>query len=381
MCETKRYYRAYAKIDMDALEKNIETAYRSLPVNTGIMAVVKTDAYGHGAKNIASFLEKNEMIVGYAVATVDEAMELRDAGINKTILILGYVSPSEYVQIINNNIMMAVYSVEQAEMLSEYAKKNNKTAVCHLKVDTGMNRIGFDAKNEEQIEATSMRIQEITKLPNLEIDGIFMHFASADESDKTKAFRQFDNFRLLLSKLECVGITFKHRHCSNSAAVMDMPEVTFDWVRQGITMYGLLPSDEMKNKVKLFPVMSLKSHVIHIKTIHEGDAVSYGGTYVAKEDRRVATVCIGYGDGYPRQLSNRGYVLIHGKKAPIIGRVCMDQMMVDITDIDNVKIEDTVTLMGRDGKLEITAEELGELSGRFNYELVCDINQRVPRIY
>ena len=244
-----------------------------------------------------------------------------------------------------------------------------------------MNRIGLPAKHPDDIIPTVDEIERIKTLPNLICDGIFMHFATADEADKTKAKKQYDNFCLVLDELKKRNIDFTYRHCSNSAAIIDMPECTFEWVRQGITLYGLRPSDELVHNIELYPAMELKSHVVYIKTIQQGDEVSYGGVYVADSPRRIATVSIGYGDGYPRQLSDKGYVLIRGIKAPIVGRVCMDQLMVDITDIPDVELEDVVTLFGHDGNAVITVDELADLCGRFNYEFVCDINKRVKRIY
>lgn len=375
----EEYHRAYAEINLEALRKNVLASRSMLPEGTGIIAVVKTDAYGHGAVSVAEAV--SDLVAGYAVATLEESLELRNAGIDSHILILGYISPVEYREAVRNDIILSIYNYEQAEELSELAGSMGKKGRCHIKVDTGMNRIGLPAKRMEDMEATAEIIGRIRALPNLICDGIFMHFATADEADKSRARRQYDNFCRLLEVLKEKNITFTYRHCSNSAAIIDMPECTFEWVRQGITLYGLKPSENMQNPVKLYPVMSLKCHVVHIKTIYAGDEVSYEGIYKADGERRIATVSIGYGDGYPRSLSNKGYVLIRGRKAPIIGRICMDQFMVDITDIPQVELEDVVTLMGEDNGCTITAEELGGLSGRFNYELVCDINKRVKRIY
>lgn len=375
----EEYHRAYAEINLEALRKNVLASRSMLPEGTGIIAVVKTDAYGHGAVQVAEAVR--DLVAGYAVATLDEALELRNAGIDSPILILGYISPREYQEAVRQDIILSIYSYEQAEELSKFAGKMGRRGRCHIKVDTGMNRIGFPAKRMEDMEPTAEVIERIKALPNLICDGIFMHFATADEADKSKARKQYENFCTLIDVLKEKNITFTYRHCSNSAAIVDMPECTFEWVRQGITLYGLKPSETLQNPVKLYPVMSLKCHVVHIKTIYAGDEVSYEGIYKADCERRIATISIGYGDGYPRSLSNKGYVLIRGKKAPITGRVCMDQLMVDITDIPQVELEDDVTLMGEDSGSIITAEELGNLSGRFNYELVCDINKRVKRLY
>ena len=373
------YNRAYAQVDLSAIRRNIDTSIKALPEGTGIIAVIKTDAYGHGAVRVAKAVE--DMTAGFAVATIEEAVELRQAGIESHIIVLGYTSPKEYEEAVANDVILSMYSYEQACELSRLAGNMGKKGRCHIKVDTGMNRIGLPSKHEKDIVPTADEIERIKALPNIICDGIFMHFATADEADKSKARKQYDNFCMLLDELSRRNISFIYRHCSNSAAIIDMPECTFEWVRQGITLYGLKPSDEMEHDVKLYPAMELKSHVVHIKTIEKGDEVSYGGIYTAESERRIATVSIGYGDGYPRQLSNKGYVLIRGHRAPIVGRVCMDQFMVDVTDIDGVMLEDTVTLFGRDGENEITVDELSDLCGRFNYEFVCDINKRVKRIY
>lgn len=377
--ERNGYCRAWAEVKLENVRKNLMTAAAGLPGGTGIIAVVKTDAYGHGAVAVSKAI--GDLAAGYAVATVEEAVELRNGGIDLPVLILGYVSPREYGEVLANRIIVPVYELEQARLLSEAAMRAGVRALCHIKADTGMNRIGFAAKRPEDMEAAADSIARIKELPGISCDGIFTHFATADEADKRKTKKQYENFKLLLEALDKRGITFTYKHCSNSAAIMDMPEAAMDWVRQGITLYGLKPSPQVNSKTELYPAMSLKSHVVHIKTILPGDEVSYGGAYVAKEKRTIATVSIGYGDGYPRQLSDRACVLIHGHRAPIVGRVCMDQLMVDITGIPDVVTEDVVTLVGQDGNEVITVEELGDLCGRFNYEFVCDINKRVKRIY
>ena len=346
---TGGYNRPYAVVNIEAVRRKNLKSRHFLPENTGIIAVIKTDAYAHGAAKVPEAVK--DITAGFAVATIDDADELREAGITSHRIVLGYISAM------------------------------GKCGRCHIKIDTGMNRIGLPAKHPDVIIPTVDEIERIKTLPNLICDGIFMHFATADEADKTKAKKQYDNFCLVLDELKKRNIDFTYRHCSNSAAIIDMPECTFEWVRQGITLYGLRPSDELVHNIELYPAMELKSHVVYIKTIQQGDEVSYGGVYVADSPRRIATVSIGYGDGYPRQLSDKGYVLIRGIKAPIVGRVCMDQLMVDITDIPDVELEDVVTLFGHDGNAVITVDELADLCGRFNYEFVCDINKRVKRIY
>ena len=265
-----------------------------------------------------------------------------------------------------------------AEELSKEAVRQNKKAYVHVKLDTGMGRIGYQNAEEAAREAALMK-----ELPMIEMEGVFTHFANADMKNQDFTFRQIDKFKEMVNAMEEAGVSFSMKHCANSAAIIEQKEQKFDLVRAGIISYGLWPSDEVKKDVvQLKPILSLKSHVVHVKTVEPGTCVSYGSTWTAEEKRKIATIPIGYGDGYPRSLSNKGYVLIKGYKVPIVGRVCMDQMMVDVTEIpEEIRIGDRVTLIGQDGELSITVEELGDLSGRFNYELVCDLGNRIPRIY
>ena len=374
----KKYRRVHADIDLDAVQFNFDQMSKNIPQGTKIMAVVKTDAYGHGAVPLASFMEPCEKLWGFATATVDEAVELRQAGIKKPILILGYTFPECYTHIVKNEIRQTIFTLDMAKALSNEAVRQNKKAYIHIKLDTGMGRIGYQNAKEAAADA-----EKISKLPMLEIEGVFTHFANADASSQENTLRQLEKFDEMIVAMEAVGVTFSLKHCANSAGIIELTERKFDLVRAGIISYGLWPSDEVKKDVvQLKPILSLKSHVVYVKEVGPGCAVSYGSTWVAKEKRKIATIPIGYGDGYPRSLSNKGYVLIKGCKAPIVGRVCMDQMMVDVTDIpEEIRVGDRVTLIGQDGDLTITAEEIGDLSGRFNYELVCDLGNRIPRIY
>ena len=370
------YNRVWAEIDLDAIHHNLEAMHENLKPDTKICAVIKTDAYGHGALEIARSLEEIDYVAGYATATVDEAMELRENGVRKPILVLGYTFEDSYEDMVRFDIRPTIFRLDMAKAFSDAACRLGKKAPVHIKIDTGMSRIGF------QVEKASVEeILEIFKLDNLVPEGIFTHFARSDESDKTSAREQYELFRQMIHALEERGLSFQIHHCANSAAILELPETDLEMVRAGITLYGLWPSEEMDHSFPLEPALSLHSRIVHIKTLPAGRSVSYGGTFVTTEDTLVATIPVGYGDGYPRGLSSKGYVLIHGQKAPILGRVCMDQMMVDITGIDGVKILDSVTLIGRDMDREISMEELGELSGRFNYEFSCDLGNRIPRIY
>ena len=372
------YQRVWAEVDLDAIWENMIHMKENIAPETKILAVIKTDGYGHGGVPIARMLEDVDFMFGYAAATYEEAHVLREAGVKKPILILGYTFPYCYEELIREEIRPAVYRRDTVEELAAAAAKVGKKAKVHIKVDTGMGRIGI-TPDEEGLEFVRFLIEH----PELEVEGIFTHFAKSDETDKTSANHQLELFQDFIKKIQTeLGITIPIKHCSNSAAILEMPQANMDMVRAGITTYGLYPSEEVsKDIVPLRAAMSLYSHIVYCKMIHAGQSVSYGGLFTAQKDTRVATIPVGYGDGYPRSLSGRGYVLIHGKRAPILGRVCMDQFMVDISEIPEAMDGDKVTLLGMDGTERITAEELGELSGRFNYEFVCDLGKRIPRVY
>ena len=369
--------RVRADIDLDAVLYNMESMHKKLKPGTKIAAVVKADGYGHGAVEISRVLENLPYLWGYAVATSNEAMQLVEAGRKKPIIILGLSFPEQFEEIVENDLRPAVCTYETAQALSDIAAEKNKVCRIHIKVDTGMSRIGFQVTPE-----SADTVARISKLPNIMIEGIFTHFARADESSKAPAYEQFKQFEKMIAMVEEKGVQIPLKHCSNSAGIVEIPECNMDMVRAGITLYGLWPSEDVdKTKISLKPVMSLRSRVAYVKELLPGRQISYGGTFTVKKKMTVATVPVGYGDGYARGLSNKGWVLIKGQKAPICGRVCMDQCMVDVTDIPGVKIGDTVTLLGKDADEEITMEQLGELSGRFNYEFACLITPRVPRIY
>lgn len=373
----KQYSRLRAVIDLDAIEYNMENMYANLKEGTKVMAVLKTDGYGHGAVPIAKMLEEKDYIWGYAVALVEEGLIIRNSGAKKPMLCLGCVFPDQYEAAMDAGIRMNVYSYEMAEMISAKAVELGKKAFVHIKLDTAMSRLGFMVSEESVNE-----IEKISKLPGIELEGLFTHFAKADETDKTSAKKQMDDYLWMKEKLAEKGIHFAYYHCSNSAGIIDLPDANMDMVRAGISTYGLYPSEEVdKNAVALKPAMQIFAHITHVKWIEKGMQVSYGGTFEASRKMKIATIPIGYGDGYPRSLSNKGYVLIHGKKAPILGRVCMDQMMVDVTEIPDVKFGDLVTIVGENEGAFLPVEALSDLSGRFNYEFICDINKRVPREY
>lgn len=372
----KKYSRVCARIDLDAVEYNLDMMRQNIKEETKMIGVIKTDGYGHGAAQIARYvMEEKDYIWGYAVATLDEAVLLKKNQVKKPVLVLGCIFPDQRDIMIEQEVRMTCYTLEMAEDISKRAQKLNQKAYIHIKLDTGMSRLGFQI-TEESVE----EICRIASLPNLVLEGMYSHFATADETDKTFTKKQLERYLWMKEKLEERKVTFPYYHCSNSAGIIDVKEANMDLVRAGISTYGLYPSNEVEKKnVPLKPALQLISHVAHVKWVESGTPVSYGCTYVTKRRTRIATIPVGYGDGYPRSLSNKGYVLIRGKKAPILGRVCMDQFMVDVTDIDAVTFQDRVTLVGTDGGEDLPVEVLSDLSGRFNYEFVCDLGKRIPR--
>ena len=369
------YYRIEARINLDAICNNIDEVRRNIDANTKIMAVIKADGYGHGAVALATALK--DKVDAYGIAIIEEGIELRKAGFEKPILILGFTPHQQYKELLKYDIIQTVFQYDMTKRLSDTAASLGKQAKIHIKVDTGMTRIGFK-DTDESIQI----IKKISKLPNIIIDGIFTHFACADEEDKTSARMQLNRFLIFADKLEKEGIHIPVKHVANSAAIIDLPDANLDMVRSGIITYGMYPSDKVnKNRLMLQPALTLISNVVYVKGVEAGTGISYNSTYITEHDSLIATIPVGYADGYPRQLSSKGRVLIHGKSAPIVGRVCMDQFMVDVTDIPDVKEGDKVTLIGQDGDESISIEEVANLAGSFNYELVCDIGKRVPRVY
>lgn len=373
----KNFERIKAVVSLDAIAHNFSEMRKNIADDTQMIAVIKADGYGHGAEAIARLTEPYDYIWGFAAATPEEALQLKRFGINKPVLILGLAFEEYFQEMIANEIRLTVCEYDMARKLSEEAVRQGKQVHIHIAVDTGMSRIGF-SDVPESVET----IKKISLLSNINIEGMFTHFARADETDKSPATDQLERYLKFVELLEEAGIQIPMKHCSNSAGIIRMPEANLNAVRAGITIYGMYPSNEVeRDLVRLIPVMELKSHVSYVKDLEAGAAISYGGTFASETPLRVATIPVGYADGYPRSLSNKGWVLIHGQKAPILGRVCMDQFMVDVTHIPDVKRGDEVTLIGRDGDEIITMEELGDLAGRFSYEFACDINKRVPRVY
>lgn len=373
----KKYERVRAMISLDAIAHNFEEMRKQIKKETKMIAVIKADGYGHGAVAIAHLIHDYDYIWGFATATAEEALELRKAGVTKPVLILGLIFEEFYAELVDKDIRVAVCDLNTARKLDEEARRQGKKIHIHLAVDTGMSRIGY-----ADIPDNVQEIKQISMLPNLEIEGLFTHFARADEYDRSPALLQLDRYLTFCGMLEQAGIHIPVRHCSNSAGIIRVPEANLSAVRAGITIYGIYPSNEVeKDIIKVEPAMELKSCVSYVKSLEAGCEISYGGTYVTRRHSRVATIPVGYADGYPRGLSGKGWVLIHGRRAPILGRVCMDQFMVDVTDIPDVKAGDEVTLIGKDHDSCIRVEELGDLCGRFSYEFVCEISKRVPRIY
>lgn len=375
-----------AIVDLDALASNYQAIAAKIQGNTLMTAVVKADGYGHGSLAVAKTALENGAS-RLAVARFSEAIELRKAGITAPILLFGYILPDNVLEAIRNNIIISVNSYSSASLISSLAEGKGLTAVIHIKTDTGMGRLGIVTdqislhQGKDSQRKTIAEIKAITKLPGLKVEGLYTHFATADSVDKSYANQQFSLFQSLLKELKDSGISIDIIHCANSAASLEMPETHLDMIRPGIVQYGLWPSGETNTSlIDLKPVMSLSSTIIHIKEVPVGFKISYGATYETDRVRRIATVPLGYADGYSRQLSNKGMMLVGGKSCPIVGRVCMDLTMIDVTDVD-CEVGERVVAIGSSKDLTITAEDLASLVGTINYEIVTSISQRVPRFY
>ncbi len=368
-----KFYRGVAEIDLAAIKQNTLSLISRLPEGKEAVAVIKADAYGHGAREVCRTL--SDTVSAFAVATPEEAREILDLSNGRDIYILGYVRHEEFSFCAGKNVIPAIFSYEDALACSEAAVNAGKNIKINIKVDTGMGRIGFSDD-----EKSADTVAKIATLPNIEIYGLFTHYATSDCADKSEAYVQTKRFSSFISLCASRGVTFKKIHSANSAAALDMPSAPGNQCRLGIAIYGHMPSDEISAKIDLKPAMTFKSHVVFVKKIEKDDAVGYGRTYIADTEREIATVPIGYADGYPRALSGIGKVLVNGFVAPVVGRICMDMFMIDVTGM-NVSSGDEVILIGSDGKNAVSAEEIAEMTGTISYEILCGVGKRIPRKY
>ena len=379
---SKYLRRTWAEVDIDALKHNFREIRKAADPKAGIMCVIKADAYGHGAVFLGKLYEK----LGanrFAVSNIEEAMQLRENGISLPVLILGFTPASMAGELADNNICQAVFSEEYARELSDEAVKQGVKVKIHIKLDTGMSRIGFMYQDTERDKDSIEQIKRACALEGLECEGIFTHFAVSDEADEGRAAteHQLDCFSAAVDKLRADGVSFRVVHCSNSGAIIDYKNAHFDCVRAGIILYGLSPSAKLAQRLDLRPAMQIKSVIAQVKTVEPDTPVSYGGTFVTKAPTKIATVPIGYADGYTRSLGNRAYMTVKGRRAPVIGRVCMDQLMLDVSGIDDVRPGDEVLVIGDGSDGSFSFDEMAEMTGTINYELVCLVGKRVPRVY
>ncbi|SHH57876.1 alanine racemase [Clostridium grantii] len=365
----------WEEINLDNLAYNIKQI-KKISRCKEIMAVVKADAYGHGSIDVVPELLENGAD-SLAVAVISEAIELRKSGIEAPILILGFTSPAHFSELLKYDLEQSSFSYEYTELLSEEAGKNFKKAKIHICVDTGMGRIGF-LPNEESIE----QVYKISKLPNIKIEGIFSHFSTADETDKSYSIEQMKKFNAFCEKLSELGVSLGKKHIGNSAAIMDIPDAHFDAVRPGIVLYGYYPSNEVdKNQIELKPVMQLKTNIVHLKKVPKNFSVGYGRNFITKKESVIATLPVGYADGYTRALNGKAKVIVKKEFAAVVGKICMDQCMIDVSHIKNVSVGDEVILIGNTGDKKFDADDMAEALGTINYEIVCMIGRRVPRVY
>lgn len=376
MSDVKNLRPVYLEINLDNLANNIKGIRNIVKKDTMIMAVIKANGYGHGSVELAK-LYKELGVERLATSIVTEAVELRKAGIEGPIQLLSYTSKEQLGLVVDYDIIQGIYSYNDAAELSKIAVEKGKTAKIHIKIDSGMCRIGF-LPNDESIED----IVKISKLPNIEIEGAFTHFAKADETDKSFTRTQYERFKWVIDRLENEGIHIKIKHVSNSATIIDLPEYNLDMVRPGIILYGYYPSNEVnKDRISLKPAMTLKGKISHVKRLPKDTGISYGHIYYTLRDSVIATIPIGYADGYSRMLSGKGFVYVKGKRVPIVGRICMDQLMIDVTDLEDVQIGDEVVLFGEGNDDYPQVEEIASLLGTINYELICMMGRRIPRVY
>jgi len=372
-----KFNRAWAEVNLDNIAHNVREVRRITNKHAEVMAVVKADAYGHGALQTAKTLLENGA-TSLAVSMLDEAIQLRQNGIDAPILVLSYTDPVRAEEIIRNDVTQTVFSHDLAEALSNAAVRLGRNVKVHVKIDTGMTRVGFMPGY-----SAVKNVMQISRLPRIIVEGLFTHFASADEADKTYTYMQFERFMSICSELERIGIFIPVKHVANSAAIIQFPEMHLDMVRAGIILYGMYPSKEVcRDDILLKPAMTLKANVILVKEVEKGTCISYGRTFVTKRKSKIATIPIGYADGYSRILSGKVNVLINGESAPVVGRICMDQCMIDVTDMkSDVKVGDEVVLIGRQGEKRIDIEQIASAMNTINYEAVCIIGKRIPRVY
>ena len=374
--------RTWAEISLEAIRHNFKEIKSRVNGKAKICCVIKADGYGHGAVEVAHLYEKLGADF-FAVSNIDEGIEIRNSGCTLPMVILGYTPVSDAKRLSEHNISQAVFSLEYAKSLSEECVKNDCSVKIHIKIDTGMSRIGFMCQEFPRDYNSIREIYEACNLKNLELEGLFTHFCVSDEAMEGKEFtyRQYENFRYVKEELEKSGLDIKISHCSNSGAIEDYSDTYCDMVRAGIILYGLAPSGKLQGKFNLIPAMTLKTAVAYVKELKKGATVSYGRTFTAENDMKIATVPIGYADGYIRQNAKDGYMLVNGKKAKIVGRICMDQTMLDVTDIENVNTGDEVIVFGTGENGEPTADSIAQNTDTINYEVVCLVGKRVPRIY
>ncbi len=367
------YHRTYREIDLKAIEHNFDLLSKKVAEGVKKCAVIKADAYGHGAVPVAKMLESKADY--FAVACFDEAAELRQAGITLPVLVLSYICPDYFAETVEKDITATVYTFEDALKLNRAAEEKGKKAVVHIALDTGMSRIGFPLTEE-----SAEKIKKIAALPFITVEGIFSHFAKADMEGDSYSEEQKKLFDAFLSKLSDMGVNIPLPHLYNTAGIFRF-ENKYPMVRMGIAIYGINPMDYPTEDAGLIPAMKVVTHVIHIHEVEEGEGISYGHTYVAKEKRKIATLSVGYADGFRRVLSNKGYVLIRGEKAYVTGKVCMDLVMVDVTDIHGVCVGDEAVIIGKSGDREISANDYGKMYGSFAYEALCTFSPRAKKIY
>lgn len=361
----------WAQVDLAAIAHNIGEIKQQLQGRSKLCAVIKADAYGHGTAAVA----KAAVQAGadyLAVAILNEALALRNAGFKEPVLVLGYTPPEQAEYVVDQNIVQTVFTLSAAEALSQAAVRQHKTVRVHLKIDTGMGRIGVLPE-----EAAAMA-GAIRALPNIEIEGAFSHFAASDTADASFAQLQLARFKQALAAIEAAGITIPIRHMANSAAILTLPESHMDMVRAGVILYGLWPSNEVEKTIDLRPALQLKARVAYVKRVAPHCPISYGCAFVTERESVIATLPIGYADGYTRRLSGKAYVVVRGQRAPVVGKICMDQCMVDVTDIEGVQEGDEAILFG---SADIPVDEVAALLETINYEIICMVGSRIPRIY